>query len=33
MREKDVFMDRLKQQLSFLMEIDKQKEIIRQTYL
>lgn len=26
-------MDRLKQQLSFLMEIDKQKEIIRQTYL
>ena len=28
-----VSMDRLKQQLSFLMEIDKQKEIIRQTYL
>ncbi len=26
-------MDRLGQQLSFLMEIDKQKEIIRQTYL
>lgn len=26
-------MDRLKQQLSFLLEIDKQKEIIRQTYL
>lgn len=26
-------MDRLKQQLSFLMEIDRQKEIIRQTYL
>lgn len=26
-------MDRLKQQLSFIMEIDKQKEIIRQTYL
>lgn len=26
-------MDRLEQQLSFLMEIDKQKEIIRQTYL
>lgn len=26
-------MDRLKRQFSFLMEIDKQKEIIRQTYL
>ena len=26
-------MDRLRQQLAFLMEIDKQKEIIRQTYL
>lgn len=26
-------MDRLEQQLSFIMEIDKQKEIIRQTYL
>lgn len=26
-------MDRLKKQLSFLLEIDKQKEIIRQTYL
>lgn len=26
-------MDRLERQLSFLMEIDKQKEIIRQTYL
>lgn len=26
-------MDRLEQQISFLMEIDKQKEIIRQTYL
>ena len=26
-------MERLKQQLSFLMEIDRQKEIIRQTYL
>lgn len=26
-------MDRLEQQLSFLLEIDKQKEIIRQTYL
>lgn len=26
-------MDRLKQQLSFIMEIDRQKEIIRQTYL
>ena len=26
-------MDRLEEQISFLLEIDKQKEIIRQTYL
>ena len=26
-------MDRLRQQLAFLLEVDRQKEIIRQTYL
>lgn len=32
-REERVPMDRLERQLSFLLELDKQKEIIRQTYL
>jgi len=33
LEKKENLMSRLEQQLSFLMEIDKQKEIVRQTYL